>query len=269
VHDRPATPPSRMTRQNARYLVAVVALTLISGCSGPPTSSGTTVARSATSPSVSSIPPPQARSRPTYATPGYVLGVAPISNSMPICPFEVATWDKSLLGNWTTVGVSARGPIELLTTATFPNGTTTTQRTSVSVHDSETMVDLRDVEPGAAAHIVVTAGDGPQGKGGTCEVWRVNRDTPAGTAGDVCKRKPGPLAIPKDVLGLRFSEVGSSDRELSCFNVASAISIEDGHDVNNDPALQSVNWIIVGVSPAPGTIVNADTPVNLQVKPTP
>jgi hypothetical protein len=245
-----------------------VAISLASGCSAPASSSASSESLPSISHSPSVASSGQAQSRATYAVPGYVLGVAPISGATPVCPFEVATWDKSLLGNWTTVSVSARGPVELSTTASLSDGGSETERTSVAGQDSETLVDLKEVAPDSAQRVVITASDGPQGKGGTCEVWSINRDTPAGTAADVCNGKPWPLAVPKDVLGLRFDEAGMSDRELSCFNISAAISTVDGHNVANDPANQAANWIVVGVSPAPGAIVDANTPINVQVKPT-
>lgn len=245
--------------------MVAVTVALASGCSGAPASPDTPGEPSVSLPGTD-VAPAETPSRPTYAALGYALGVAPSSGHTPICPFEVATWDKSLLGSWTTISASVRGPAELSTTATLADGKTVTQRTSVTAQDSQSLVDLRDVQPGDAARIVIMVGDGPQGQGGACEVWRVNRDVPAGTGADLCKRKHWPLSIPKDVLGLRFSDADSSYRELSCFNVSSAISVEDGHDVNNDPVLDAMDWIIVGINPKTGTTVDADTVVNLRVR---
>lgn len=58
----------------------------------------------------------------------------------------------------------------------------------------------------------------------------------------------------------------ANSTDLSCFNLAAAYTLGDGHNVMNDPANTTYKWIISRISPAPGATVKASTPITLYVR---
>jgi hypothetical protein len=62
--------------------------------------------------------------------------------------------------------------------------------------------------------------------------------------------------------GARFFQC----RNLWCFIVIAAYAPGGTHNVLNDPAITEDEWVITGIRPAPGTVVNASTPLTLSIK---
>ncbi len=188
----------------------------------------------------------------SYAVSGYELGVTPTLNptTPDVCPYEVASWDKSLTSSGVGVLVNARGSVVLTATATTPGRATATQKVSVSPRDAMTTIDLPDSDPTTVTDVVVSATNGAQGRGGSC---RAARPSSQGTGNDYCHRKPAPLTIPTDAVGLQLSDATTSLREFGCFDTFRALSTDDGHDVTNDPANSASRWTVVAVDPKPGS----------------
>jgi len=80
----------------------------------------------------------------------------------------------------------------------------------------------------------------------------------------VCRTQHWPVRLPGDIVGKDLAEV--SVGELLCFNLVNARAQHDGHNVLADPADAASGWIIVATKPAPGTVVQAGTPISLVVR---
>jgi hypothetical protein len=72
------------------------------------------------------------------------------------------------------------------------------------------------------------------------------------------------MRLPRDLVGKSLAEV--SVGELLCFNLVKAQAQKDGHNVLGDPADAASSWVIVTSRPAPGTPVQAGTPISLVVR---
>lgn len=84
------------------------------------------------------------------------------------------------------------------------------------------------------------------------------------TAPVSCKDQHWPQPVPHGVIG---QELGSFNvGNLWCFNVVAAYAPGSTHNVLNDPANTMDEWVITGISPGPGTVVNASTPLTLSIK---
>jgi hypothetical protein len=79
-----------------------------------------------------------------------------------------------------------------------------------------------------------------------------------------CKDQHWPQPVPHGIIGREIDSFG--DANLWCFNVVAAYAPGSTHNVLNDPANTMHEWVITGISPPPGTIVNASTPLTLSVK---
>jgi hypothetical protein len=85
------------------------------------------------------------------------------------------------------------------------------------------------------------------------------------TAATACSGQHWPQPVPRDVIGQNFGFATTGT--LLCFNVVAAYAQGSSHDVMNDPASTSDQWLIARISPAPGAVVRASTPLTLYLKP--
>jgi hypothetical protein len=84
------------------------------------------------------------------------------------------------------------------------------------------------------------------------------------TAPVSCKNQHWPQPVPRGVIG---QELGSSNvGNLWCFNVTAAYAPDNTQNVLNDPAITMDEWVITGISPAPGTVVNARDAADIEHK---
>jgi hypothetical protein len=205
-------------------------------------------------------------SNSTYAVDGYELGVQPVvTGSLSVCPYEVASWGKSIPSGGTSVDVSARGPLALTATATLANGSTSTQTTAIDAGHSQAIIEFPDSPYPDVRQVVLKASDGGKGVGGSCAVAAAGG---AETGVQYCENKPWPQSIPSDTVGLNWSDATESYRELGCFNLGTSISVVDGHDVGAETINNYHPSEVVSVSPTVGSKVMVDTQVNLTVRPT-
>jgi hypothetical protein len=202
----------------------------------------------------------------SYAIAGYELGVKPLTGSVdPVCPFEVASWGKSLLSDGTSVAVSARGPVQISATTVLRDGRKSTQKITIDSGHSGAFIEFADSPFVNMQEATLTASDGGQGKGGNCAAAKPS-DTR--TFVQYCMGKQWPQHIPNDVIGLNWSDATSSGRELGCFNVAKSISEVDGHDVGDETIRNVHPSKIISIDPPVGSKVMSNTPINLRVRPT-
>jgi hypothetical protein len=80
-----------------------------------------------------------------------------------------------------------------------------------------------------------------------------------------CKNQHWPQSIPDGMIGQQLGSFNVGN--LWCFNVVAAYAPGSTHNVLNDPANTMDEWIIIGISPPPGTVVNKSTPLTLRIKP--
>lgn len=205
-------------------------------------------------------------SNASYALPGYELGVRPVtSGAVPVCPYEVGSWNKSIVSDNASLSVSARGPVSLEAVSITNSGVRHTQDFAIDASHAVATVDLADVPAADLQVIMLTASNGGNGAGETCAV------APAGgtlTGVQYCQAKKWPQLVPNDVIGLDYSEAIQSYRELGCMNVDQALSENDGHDVGNDPAGRAAPYVVDKVSPGAGSAVMTATTVNLRLRST-
>ena len=233
-------------------LLAAVALVL-PGCSSPLPAS------------VQASPPAQPATPTTYAVTGYELGAPPAQGTPTGCPSEVANWERSIVSPGTQVSVSARGPVSLTVRIVRTDGTTDIQASSIDGSHAQTFIESPSTQPDNVQRVELTATAGGQGIAGSCQV------EPAATTGSenaYCQSKQWPQRIPADVIDLDYQDATIASRELGCFNITTAKSTLDGHDVGDERVPNIGSYTIVSVRPSVGTAVMLDTPVTLRVRPT-
>jgi hypothetical protein len=256
---------SRLVMTVASFVAIVGVLSTACSTTTPPPASTSEVATSVDgSPSGSIVP--STPLAPFAAIPGYELGVAPSGDGqVPPCPTEVAAWQKSIISEGTSLSVSARGPVHLTARATLQDGSVVDQNTFVDASHSEAVLEFAANLPSDIKRLVLTADAGGKGEAGKCAASMILPGGPS--INDICKKEPWPQQIPSDVIGLTYDDATTSTRELGCFNVGSAISTTDGHDVGNDTIKTHHPTTIAKSEPVVGTAVAIDTVVNLIVRP--
>jgi hypothetical protein len=78
-----------------------------------------------------------------------------------------------------------------------------------------------------------------------------------------CGRQHWPQPVPRKMVGRSLFH---GMNELGCFHLAAAWARGTSRNIMNAPASRASKWVITRVSPAPGTIVKAATPVTLYVR---
>ncbi len=237
-------------------VVAALTMSLTSGCAASP--------GPAVTPNLSSSRKAlTAQSDSAYAVGGFELGVSS-SRADAVCPYEVATWIKSLTSDGLTVDVSARGPVGLTVTIKTTDGAKVVQHALLDSHHSESLIDVPSVNDKTAQSVTLAATSGGKGTGGTCLVAPASGSM---TGTDYCNAKSWPQSILADVVGLSWDDATTSFRELGCFLLGKSISTRDGHDVGQDTIDNHGSTEILSVRPGPGSRVGQSTVVNLKVRP--
>jgi hypothetical protein len=207
-----------------------------------------------------------AASNSTYALDGYELGVQPIvTGNLAVCPYEVASWGKSIPAGGISVYVSARGPVALTATTTLVNRSTSARTAAIDGGHSQVVIQFPGSPYQDVSEVVLKASDGGEGVGGSCAVAAAGGTE---TGVQYCAKKSWPQSIPTDVVGLNWSDATDSYRELGCLNLGTSTSVVDGHDVGAETINNYHSSEVVSVSPAVGSKVVVDTRVNLTVRPT-
>jgi hypothetical protein len=200
---------------------------------------------------------------PGYAQGGYELGVPNAVHTL-ACPTEVALY-VAFGTAMTGVTVDAHGPVHLTILTTLIDGQTESRTADLDTQDAQTVVTLPGVNAADIGGMRVTASDGGNGAGGSCFVQEATNSGP--TDYQACRAKRWPRPIPIDVIGLSYDDAEGSMRELECFNVTTARSAVDGHDVGTDTIYTHQETSIIGTDPPPGTLVRNDQPITLAVTP--